>query len=319
VADMIIDAHVHVMSCRTWSDLGDKIVTAEDLIGFRTRHPETFLAANNEPPTDNTDRLLADMDRHGVRYAMVQARPGPVGFEDVARVVRAHPDRLFGLFSFAKDQQISGVYLDDPTPVREQAVAEIDRLVTELGFLGMGETFMRTLTAEIHPERIARDLEPIMRKLAQHRIPIQIMTAWTQFRGGLWLGDPVWVDELAGRHPDVTIILTKMGRSIQTYFDHALAVALRNENVYFDTVGTSPEHLRIAVSALGARRIMFGTDWSATWSWVRKPADLYTTRLGVIDRAGLSDEDREQVLWKTAVQVFKLPIDIEPGERLAAG
>jgi hypothetical protein len=54
---------------------------------LRTRHPETLLAANNEPPLDNSDRLCADMDRHGVRYAMVQARPGPVGSEDVAKLV----------------------------------------------------------------------------------------------------------------------------------------------------------------------------------------------------------------------------------------
>jgi predicted TIM-barrel fold metal-dependent hydrolase len=86
--------------------------------------------------------------------------------------------------------------------------------------------------------------------------------------------------------------------------------------VYFDTVGTSPEHLRIAVDKLGAHRIMFGTDWSATWSWVRKPADLYTIRLGVIEKADLSPADREQVLWKTAVKVFDLPIDLTTGKLL---
>jgi predicted TIM-barrel fold metal-dependent hydrolase len=311
---MIIDAHVHVMSSASLQDLGDKIQTSEDLIAFRTRHPDAFSAASSEPQLDNSDDLLSDLDRHGVAYAMVMAKPGPIGHEDVANVVARHPDRLFGLFTFAKDQQITGAYLDDPAPIREQAVSEIDRLVTEMGFKGMGETFIRTLTAEIHPERIARDLEPIMRKLAQHQVPIQIMTAWTQFRGGLWFGDPIWVDELAGRHPDVRIVLTKMGRSIQTYFDHALAVALRNENVYFDTVGTSPEHLRIAVDKLGAHRIMFGTDWSATWRWVRKPTDIYTMRLNVIEKAGLSPTDREQVLWKTAVSVFDLPIDHTTGK-----
>lgn len=122
--------------------------------------------------------------------------------------------------------------------------------------------------------------------------------------------------ELAGRHPDVSIILTKMGRGIQTYFDHALAVAMRNENVYFDTVGTSPEHLRIAVDKLGAHRIMFGTDWSATWRWMRTPADLYTIRLGVIEKADLSPADLEQVLWQTAVKVFDLPIDLTTGKLL---
>jgi predicted TIM-barrel fold metal-dependent hydrolase len=304
---VIIDAHVHLMSCASLEDLGDRIETTSDLIAFRTRYPEVFLAAKDEQPIDNSGRLIADMDRHAIDYAMVMARTGPVGYEDIAKVVAKHPDRLFGLFSFAKDQQITAAYLDDPTPIREHVVAEIDRCVG-LGFKGMGETFIRTLTNEMHPEKIARDLEPIMSKLAYHRIPIQIMTAWHQWRGGLLYGDPIGVDELAGRHPDVQIVLTKMGRGVQTYFDHALVVALRNENVVFDTVGTTPEHLRTAVDAIGAHRIMFGTDWSATWFWVRKPTDLYTSRLKVIEDAGLSVEDRDQVLWKTAARVFKLPV-----------
>ena len=125
---MIIDAHVHVMTSASLQDLGDKIQTSEDLIAFRTRYPELFALASTEPPLDNSDDLLAELDRHGIGYAVVMAKPGPIGYEEVAKVVAKHPDRLFGLFSFAKDQQLTGVYLDDPTPIREQAVAEIPHL-----------------------------------------------------------------------------------------------------------------------------------------------------------------------------------------------
>lgn len=305
---MVIDAHVHLMSCKSYQALGDKISTYEDVIAFRTRHPALFSAMATETPIDNSDELLADMDRHGVTHAMVMARPGMITNDDIAAAVRRHPKRLFGLFNFAKDQQMTASYPDDPRSVREEAISQIRYCAEELGFKGMGETFMRTLTAEVHPEGIARDLAPIMTELAKYKFPIQIMTAWTQWRGGLWLGDPIWVDELAGRHPEVTIILTKMGRGIQTYFDHALTVALRNENVYFDTVGTSAEHLRIAVTRLGAHRVMFGSDWAAVARWVRKPHDLYTLRLKTIDEAQLSDSEREQVLWKTAAQVFGLDV-----------
>ena len=74
----------------------------------------------------------------------------------------------------------------------------------------------------------------------------------------------------------------------QHLFDNALVVALRNDNVFFDTVGTTPEHLRIAAGELGTDRIMFGTDWSATWRWVRDPGDVHQMRLGTIDAAGLT-------------------------------
>jgi predicted TIM-barrel fold metal-dependent hydrolase len=239
---------------------------------------------------------------------LVQARPGNISNHQVAEVARKHPDRLFPLFSFAKEQQVIG-YQRDTRPVVEQAAAEIPYCVETLGMKGMGETSMRALTRSIHPEDIADDLEPILAQLDRYQLPIQIMTAWTQFKGGLWFGDPIWVDEIAGRHPRVPVILTKMGRSIQTYFDHAMVVALRNTNVYFDTVGTSPQHLRYAVDKLGAHRVMFGTDWSSTWRWVRKPADVYTMRLNVIEQAGLTPEEREWVLWRTAATVFKLPTE----------
>jgi uncharacterized protein len=306
---MIVDAHVHLMSFPSYANLADKIETTQDLIAFRTRYPDIYATATTEEPVDNSDQLIATMDRHAVRYALVQSRPGRVTNQHIAAAVRRHPDRLFGLFSFGKLEQMSG-YEHDPAALRERVVREIGTCVSELGLRGMGETHVRSLTSEMHPELIARDLEPLMLELARHGVPLQLQTAWTQWKGGLWFGDPLWVDEIAGRHPTVPIILTKMGRGIQTFFDHALTVALRNENVYFDTVGTTSQHLRQAVDTIGSHRIMFGTDWSTTWAYVRRPADLYTMRLRTVDDARLDDAERADVLWRTACRLFSLP---DPG------
>ena len=90
------------------------------------------------------------------------------------------------------------------------------------------------------------------------------------------------------RHPNVPIILTKMGRSIGRYFDSAMTVAMRNVNIYFDVVGTNPQHLRFAIDKIGAHRIMFGTDWSATWRWISVPTTLHKLRLKVLDDANLT-------------------------------
>ena len=78
--------------------------------------------------------------------------------------------------------------------------------------------------------------------------------------------------------------------------------------VFFDVVGTSPKHLRIAIDAIGSDRIMFGSDWSATWRWLSEPAPLYTIRKNVLKAANLSKEEKENILWKTADNVFKLNI-----------
>jgi predicted TIM-barrel fold metal-dependent hydrolase len=97
-----------------------------------------------------------------------------------------------------------------------------------------------------------------------------------------------------------------MGRSLITYYEACLTVAMRNENVYFDVVGTNAEHLRHALDNIGSERILFGSDWSATWSCVRDPAPLYTMRLKVLDDANCTEEERENILWRNTARLFKL-------------
>jgi predicted TIM-barrel fold metal-dependent hydrolase len=61
------------------------------------------------------------------------------------------------------------------------------------------------------------------------------------------------------------------------------------------------EHLREAISIIGAQRIMYGSDTSAI-----------STNYSILDNlrtaieAQLSAEEREQIAWKTANQLYKL-------------
>ena len=303
---MIIDSHVHIWSYPVLAEAEDKIRTTEDLISFRTRYPDLYDRTLTEDPIDNSDTLIAHMDEAGIDRALIQARPGSVTNDQVAVSVRRHPDRLYGLMRIGHDQEAAYEYLEDPGPIREGAGDQVRYCINELGMKGLGEIFVRALTAEVDPEAIARDLSPMMDAVRECDVPVQFPTAWSQFPGGLFYGNPIWADEVACRYPEVPIILTKMGRGMVTYFEPCLAVAMRNANVYFDVVGTSPEHLRKAIDALGSERILFGTDWSATWRYVREPHDLYTLRLKVLDDAGLTAEERENILWRNAIRVFKL-------------
>ena len=302
---MIIDTHVHVCSYPSFRDLSKHIRTMEDAIAFRTRYPDLYRCNLTEEPIDSTDDLVADMDKNGIDFALVQARTGHVSNDLVATAARRHPGRMMALARVGHDQEAAG-YHEDPGPTREAAPAELERAIATLGMKGVGEIFVRALTDHVNPEKIAKDLAGVMRIVERHQVPIQFPTAWSQFPGGLFYGDPLWVDEVAGRHPGVPIILTKMGRSITSYFDTAMTVAMRNVNVYFDVVGTSPRHLRLAIDKLGAGRILFGTDWSTTWRWLSVPATLHRIRLKVLDDAKLSEAEREQILWKNATRLFKL-------------
>ncbi len=303
---MIIDTHIHVWSYPVLQEHGSKIRSTEDLMAFRTNYPELYDRTLHEDPVDNSDTLIEQMDENNIDYGLVQARPGSVTNDQVAQSVRRHPDRLFGLFRIGHDQEAAHDYVDDPGPVRDAAPDHIDYCVRELGMVGMGELFVRAVTREIDPELIARDMKPIMDAIARNKIPIQIPTAWSQFPGGLIYGNPIWTDEIACRWPDTPLILTKMGRSLSTYFEPSMVVAMRNANVYLDVVGTRPDHLRQAIDTIGSERILFGTDWSATWRWVREPVDLYTLRLNVLKDANLTEQERENILWRNAVRVFGL-------------
>ena len=305
---MIIDTHVHVYGFPSLQKLEKEIRCMEDAIAFRTRYPELYAGTLTDDPVDISDDLIAHMDRHGIHKAVVQARAGNVTNDQVAAVVKKHPDRFFGLLRMGHDQEASYEYLEDPTPVREAAPDHISYCIEELGMKGMGETFIRAFTTSVNPEQIEKDLRPIMDTLNRYKVPVQFPTAWSQFPGGLFYGNPLWADEVAAHYPDVPVILTKMGRSLETYFEPSLTVAMRNHNVYFDVVGTSPGHLRTAIDAIGSHRIMFGSDWSATWRWLSDPAPLYDIRMNVLKAANLTDDEREDILWRTADRIFGLGV-----------
>lgn len=298
---LAIDTHTHPFSFPVLEARKDEFRRREDVISFRTRFPEEYQRRFTEDPIDICGDLLAVMDRHGITGALIQSTRGGMSNDDVAKAAQERPARLFPLVRVGPNYSPSG-YDQDPSESLREAPRIIERAVEEFGVKGVGETSIRALTSARYPDDIAADLAPIMKILQRSRLPIQFPTAWTQFSGGLYYGNPLLLDDLAGAHPDVPIILTKMGRSIQFYFDMSMTVARRNINVYFDIVGTSAAHLRHALDILGPHRVMFGTDWSATWRLLQP--DVYEEGFRVMEQAGVSDDERDAILYETAARLF---------------
>ena len=307
----LIDEHVHLIGCSpSVKDISDKIKTREDTISFNSRFPELYRARLTEEPIDTVDDYIKAMDRHGITHAIIQQDVGKGTNDMVAEAVKKHPDRFFGLIGFFGWDQPRDRRPHIPTEkelaaTRARAVKEVVRGVEELGLIGVSEFWPRSFTFEVHPEKIARDMQPVMDVIAKYQIPIQIPTTWTQFPHNLHYGDPVWTDEIAYSYPEVPVILTKMGRGLH-HFETALYVAIRNTNVYFDIVDSQPHHIRRAVDTIGAERIMFGCDWCSTCRWVTVPSDTHTKHKKLLDDANLSPSEREQIEWKTAAKVFRL-------------
>lgn len=301
---LVVDAHVHIGSFDAVEGINDLIRTKEDLFGFRTRHAEIWNQQFDQEVLDNTDRLVAVMDAQGVDRALVMARPG-ASDHAVVEMAKRHPDRLVPAIRIVSDQELHG-YVEEPEAVRSGAAALVREYVEQHDIRAVSEVFIRGLTRELHPEAIADDLAPIMDVLEEFGLPISFPTGWSQWKGGLYYGDPLWVDEVAGRYPSVPIILCKMGRGFVGMFESALMVAVRNSNVYFDMVQTTPAHLRRAVDSIGAGRILFGTDWDVLSGYVRDPWDVHAWSFNTLEEASLSERDLEYILGRNAERLFGL-------------
>lgn len=303
----LIDCHFHLGSGPTVAELAPTIHSPQDWGALRTKQPEKFAKAFSEDAAEDSAILLGAMDKYGVTHAVIQTAPAKgTNNQMVLDAAKKSNGRLIPIYrpeaiSNAAARGTLGVdYGGELSKVVRQIADELQSPAMS-ATRGVGEVV--PITTELHPAKIVRDMAPIMEVLkARGDLPITFPTGYTGWKGvHYYIYSPIWVDEVAGTFPTVPIILGKMGRSIQASFDACLSVAMRNANVYFDMTDTSAEHLRKAISIIGAQRIMFGSDTSAI-----------STNYSILDNlrtaieARLSAEEREQIAWKTANQIYKL-------------
>jgi uncharacterized protein len=303
----LIDCHCHVGSGPTIAELAPTIHSPQDRGALRTKQPEKFAKAVSEDAVDDSAILLGAMDKYGVTHAIIQTAPGKgTNNQMVLEAARKSNGRFFPIYrpeavSNAAARGTLGVdYGGEVSKVVRQIADELQSPAMS-ATRGVGEIV--PITTEIHPAKITHDMAPIMEVLkARGDLPIMFPTGYTGWKGvHYYVFSPIWVDEVAATFPTVPIVLTKMGRSIRASFDACLSVAMRNANVYFDMTDTSAEHLREAISIIGEKRIMYGSDLSAISS-NHSTMDNLSTAI----EARLSAEEREYIAWKTANQIYKL-------------
>lgn len=309
----LLDCHVHVGGSPGLKAMLDQVQTPKDWLALRGKQPEAFAAAAAEPQEDNSDDLIAKMDEYGVTHALIQATPGRnASNQRIADAAKRHEGRLFPIYRPEALLGDLGTGSIEP-PTREElrnnarAVAEsIEDLFPGLGMFGLGEFIVGGfVTSSLNPIEISRDMAPIMEALRAKKLPIQLPTATSGWKGGLsYIYEPLWVDELAGNFPDVPIVLTKMGRGIRTSFDACTVIAKRNANVYFDLTDSRAEHLREAIDEIGAQRIIFGTDLHGL-----SLNYAYDVGFEILDGANPTQEDREWISWRTADKVYQLGLE----------
>lgn len=244
-----------------------------------------------EPHTKTADELVADLTAQGVTTTVLH-NPLPttpyLANDNLAALVAPYPDQLIGFCRIRAEKP-------------EAAAAEIRRCAG-LGMRGV------TFTPFWHQMR-ANDpaLDPVYRACLDADLPIWIHTSvfWER-RTPLSFEHPLYLDEVATRHPDLHIIA---GHGGWPWIPEMVAVAWRQTNVYIDFSAFRPRHLATAGSGwdmlwyqlprMLSRKVVFGS----TWQLLGLPV---SSVLAELDGLGLDDTTLHRWRYANLAGVLRL-------------
>jgi len=200
-----------------------------------------------ETPEDRMKEIVRYLDRMGIDRVMLSLgyplleNPSPEQLrsenDQVLRAIKYRPDRAYGF-----------VYLN-PNYV-QASLDEFDRCVRDGPMVGVKLWVARHCNA---PE-----LDPIVERATAMKAPI-IQHTWLKV-GGNEPGESTPYDmvELAGRHPDASLICGHTGGD----WELGIRVVRSTKNLFIEVAGSNPTSgfLEMAVRELGAERIIYGSD-----------------------------------------------------------
>jgi hypothetical protein len=200
-----------------------------------------------ETPEDRFTQLLKFADRLGVERVVlslgftIYPDPSPQQLREendqVLRVLRRWPDRVFGLVYLSPNQL-------------EFSLQEFDRCVRDGPMVGI-----KLLTAK---RCSAPELDPIVERALTLKAPI-LQHTWLKI-GGNEPGEstPYDVVELARRHPQLSIICGHTGGD----WERGIRIVRSTGNVSICLAGFDPTSgvVETGVRELGAERLIYGSD-----------------------------------------------------------
>jgi len=192
------------------------------------------------------------------------------GNDLLAAAMRAHPDRIVGYASFTSDYY------------GEAVLNEIDRCVYELGMRGL-KIYSRRLHSIAEP-----DMVPIVSHAAELGLPI------------LAHADAREVGYLARAVPAATFLIAHLGEGFEdTNMWQTLTMARSCPNVVLDLTSSQiyAGMVEACVNAVGARRVVFGTD---------VPLLEPEVQIQKVRAAKIDEETRRLILGGNAARLFRL-------------
>jgi hypothetical protein len=182
--------------------------------------------------------------------------------------VRRHPDRLY---AFATANPWYG----------QRAVAELRRA---LGAGARGIKLHPALQGFLLCDEL---VYPIVELAAELGVPIFFHTGTPAF------AQPMQLSELAMRFPNVKFIMGHMGST--DFKLEAVDAGVLSPNIYLDTSWILPELVTKAVAAVGADRVLFGSD---------SPLSTLRIEMGARRATRWSDAERAKVMGESMLRLL---------------
>lgn len=227
---------------------------------------------------------IAAMDQADVDRMLISAWQAPgrdmISNDEVAAFVQQYPDRLVGIGS-----------VDISSPM--DAVREIRRCVTELGFKGI-----RVLPWLADKPPTDPLFYPVYTACVDLAVPFCTQIGHTGPLMSSEVGRPIYLDRVALDFPDLTLVAGHIG---YPWTEEAIAVATKHDRVYIDTsaytVGRYPPDLVAYMRGHGRTKVLFGSNYP-----MLTPAQC----LQGLDKLGMSSEVESLFLGANAARVFGL-------------
>jgi len=272
------------------------------------------------------DAHIKDMDEKGIDVAVISHSPviedlpreAAVYFsrktnDAVAQMMKEYPDRIMGTAAL-------------PTPYVEDAIAELERCINELGFK-YWHTHSNFIDEHLYDEKF----EPLLAKAEELGCAIYLHPTLSNDAdmknlgylypaAGLGFGQDVMktfvrlvMDGTFDRHPNLKIILGHLGEYTSFILErldnrlscfpepsikmkHSFSYYIQNGNILVTTSGnTSKEAFECTMKVFGIDKIMFGSDYGY---------EDFGEQTNFIKNLPISQEDKNKVWGENFERIF---------------
>jgi len=302
-----------------WKNL--RAVKEKKVFDFHTHSWETPVQGKNyteeqhmhaiDKWKDYTPQLIASMNEHGVAQAALS--PAFVPFETyIDSSYKNYPNRFVKMTSMLTKQtkgRMGDVTVEEATDILKGQIQEGCKGVGEGGFF-WGRNGRYTV----------KDLKPFVDVILEHDMPVLVHSGWavtgtaSNYPHGYssaWR----WAERFASlmaEYPDMKFVLGHTGGAMATPDAwQAIRLAYSFDNAYCEVSKSPPEIIEAAVGGIGAERVMFGSDWNRPEPKTYGPLNEHYVfhqwyTLNNVAKASLTEDQRDQVLYKTARTLLKL-------------